>query len=124
MTTGKSLTDPPENLKEAIDWVIKIKNDNNTDDLAATLEKFLKRDGSDAAVRVKGVYEKICEKFCNISDTLDGRPAPVLKYYLKNLEMFEPVKRPDDETNEKMLERLKGGSASFTSYITTLAGGL
>ncbi|GIX61332.1 uncharacterized protein BcabD6B2_07670 [Babesia caballi] len=73
---------------------------------------------------LKGVYEKICEKFCNISDTLDGRPAPVLKYYLKNLETFESVKRSSAETDEEILMRLKGESRTFTSSISTLAKNL
>ncbi|GIX62468.1 variant erythrocyte surface antigen-1 family protein [Babesia caballi] len=120
----KSLTETPKDLKGAIDWVIQIDDLNKINDLAEALEKLVKRDGSDAAVRVKGVYEMICEKFCNISDTLDERPSPVLKYYLKNLETFDRVQPSGNETNEDILKRLKGESGNFKYSITTLAGSL
>ncbi|GIX61586.1 variant erythrocyte surface antigen-1 family protein [Babesia caballi] len=56
MTSGKSLTQPPKDLKEAIDWVIQIKNDINTEDLAKALEELLKRDGSEVAMKVLESY--------------------------------------------------------------------
>ncbi|GIX62990.1 variant erythrocyte surface antigen-1 family protein [Babesia caballi] len=55
----KSLTDPPKNLKEAIDWVIKIKNDNNTDDLAKELHELLKHDGAEVAMKVLDKYRLV-----------------------------------------------------------------
>ncbi|GIX62251.1 variant erythrocyte surface antigen-1 family protein [Babesia caballi] len=121
---GKSLTTPPENLKEAVDWVIHISELKQLEQLAAALEALLKHDGSEVAVRVKEVYEKICEKFCNISDTLDGRPAPALKYYLKNLETFEPVKRSGDEGDGNILRKFRDGSVSLETSISTLAENL
>ncbi|GIX62770.1 variant erythrocyte surface antigen-1 family protein [Babesia caballi] len=57
---GKSLTQAPENLKEAIDWVIKIKN--NTDDLSKALQELLKEDGSDVAVKVLDKYRIVSER--------------------------------------------------------------
>ncbi|GIX66143.1 uncharacterized protein BcabD6B2_55790 [Babesia caballi] len=57
MPAGKSLTTPPTNLKEAIDWVIQIKNDNNAiNDLAKALEELLKHDDSEVAVKVLENY--------------------------------------------------------------------
>ncbi|GIX63903.1 variant erythrocyte surface antigen-1 family protein [Babesia caballi] len=60
-TTGKkSLTTPPTNLKEAIDWVLKIKNDNNAiDKLAEALEELLKHDGSEVALKVLEKYRLV-----------------------------------------------------------------
>ncbi|GIX64795.1 uncharacterized protein BcabD6B2_42300 [Babesia caballi] len=62
MTTDgqKSLTQPPENLKEAIDWVIKIQNDNNAiNDLAAALQELVKEDGSEIAMKVLDKYRLV-----------------------------------------------------------------
>ncbi|GIX61604.1 variant erythrocyte surface antigen-1 family protein [Babesia caballi] len=52
----KSLTDPPTNLKEAIDWVLQIKRDGHAQDLADALEELLKHDGSEVAVKVLDKY--------------------------------------------------------------------
>ncbi|GIX61204.1 variant erythrocyte surface antigen-1 family protein [Babesia caballi] len=119
----KSLTRPPSNLKEAIDWVLKIKEIRATDDLAAALEALLKHDGSEVAVRVKEVYEKICEKFCKDCEKHYNH-ASYLKQYLKKLPTFEPVEGSVAETGETVLKMLKGESGNFKYSITTLAGSL
>ncbi|GIX65075.1 extracellular matrix-binding ebh [Babesia caballi] len=60
MTAGqKSLTDPPTNLKEAIDWVIQIKELSAIDDLAKELQELLKHDGSDVAMKVLENYRLV-----------------------------------------------------------------
>ncbi|GIX61122.1 variant erythrocyte surface antigen-1 family protein [Babesia caballi] len=125
MAAEKKLTDLPKDLKEAIDWVLRVSELAKINDLAAALEKLLKRDGSDAAVRVKGLYGEIIKKFCINFDNNDGRPSPVLKYYLKNLEKLGPVKRPDDETNdETFLKKFKDGSTGLKTSITKLPDSL
>ncbi|GIX65369.1 uncharacterized protein BcabD6B2_48040 [Babesia caballi] len=119
MTTAgpKKLTDPPKDFKEAIDWVIKIND--HTQDLTTALDTLLNNDLGDVAVRVKGVYEGICEKFCNGCEN-GSTPDRILKYYLKNFETFEPVRRSGDETDEKMLKRLKGESESLKASLSQL----
>ncbi|GIX65996.1 variant erythrocyte surface antigen-1 family protein [Babesia caballi] len=60
MATGKkSLTDPPTNLKEAIDWVIKING--HAQDLAKELKELLKHDGSEVAMKVLDKYRLVSE---------------------------------------------------------------
>ncbi|GIX65016.1 variant erythrocyte surface antigen-1 family protein [Babesia caballi] len=117
----KSLTDPPKDLKEAIDWVIKIKNDDNNAirDLAKELEELLKHDGSEVAFRVKGVYEGICKNFCPGCEN-GFTPARIIKYYLKNLETLEPVKGSGGDDDKKILKRLKDGSTELKTSITKL----
>ncbi|GIX64679.1 uncharacterized protein BcabD6B2_41140 [Babesia caballi] len=63
MTPGKkSLTDPPKNLKEAIDWVIQIKDDNEAiKGLAKELQEMLKHDGSEVAMKVLDKYRLVSE---------------------------------------------------------------
>ncbi|GIX64815.1 extracellular matrix-binding ebh [Babesia caballi] len=61
VTGQKSLTEPPTNLKEAIDWVIQIKIKNNTDDLAKALQELLKEDGSEVAMKVLHKYRLVSE---------------------------------------------------------------
>ncbi|GIX66089.1 variant erythrocyte surface antigen-1 family protein [Babesia caballi] len=63
MTPGKkSLTDPPKNLKEAIDWVIQIKDDNEAiKGLAKELQELLKHDGSEVAMKVLDRYRLVSE---------------------------------------------------------------
>ncbi|GIX66045.1 variant erythrocyte surface antigen-1 family protein [Babesia caballi] len=60
MAAGKKLIDAPENLKEAIDWVIQIKDDNEAiKGLAKELQELLKHDGSDVAVKVLETYRLV-----------------------------------------------------------------
>ncbi|GIX62001.1 variant erythrocyte surface antigen-1 family protein [Babesia caballi] len=61
MTTGQksSLTEPPKNLKEAIDWVIQIKG--HAQDLAKELDALLKNDGSEVALKVLDKYRLVSE---------------------------------------------------------------
>ncbi|GIX65930.1 variant erythrocyte surface antigen-1 family protein [Babesia caballi] len=67
MTTDqKKLTQPPESLKEAIDWVLRVsgrdsdKNDNNAiNELGDALEALLKEEAGDVAVRVQEVFDVI-----------------------------------------------------------------
>ncbi|GIX65367.1 uncharacterized protein BcabD6B2_48020 [Babesia caballi] len=120
MTADKKLTEAPTNLKEAIDWVLKVKEVSAIEKLAAALGNLLKEEAGDVAVRVKDVYEGICKKFCqNVSHT-DWRPASYLKHFLNKLQTFEPVRRSGDETDEKMLERLKGESESLKASLFQL----
>ncbi|GIX62550.1 variant erythrocyte surface antigen-1 family protein [Babesia caballi] len=58
---GKSLPDAPENLKEAIDWVIKIKKHDVINDLAKELDAVLKNDGSEVAMKVLDKYRLVSE---------------------------------------------------------------
>ncbi|GIX65332.1 uncharacterized protein BcabD6B2_47670 [Babesia caballi] len=118
-----SLTDPPTNLKEAIDWVLRINELKQLEQLAEALNALLKRDVRDMAVRVKEVYEKICEKFCKDCEEHYNH-ASYLKQYLKKLPTFEPFQGSDDETDEKMLEKLKGDSGNFKSSLSQLPDNL
>ncbi|GIX65071.1 variant erythrocyte surface antigen-1 family protein [Babesia caballi] len=66
MTSGKSLTTPPTNLKEAIDWVLRVSgkdkaNDNGEgkeaiESLASELIKLLNKDGSTLVSEVNGFF--------------------------------------------------------------------
>ncbi|GIX60577.1 variant erythrocyte surface antigen-1 family protein [Babesia caballi] len=121
MTGGKkSLTEPPQNLKEAIDWVLKLKTENNAiDQLAEALDTLLKNVVGDVAVRVKGVYEGICEKFCNDCEK-EFTPALILKYYIKNLEKLGPAQLSEDKDDETFLKKFKDGSSNLKTCITKL----
>ncbi|GIX61404.1 variant erythrocyte surface antigen-1 family protein [Babesia caballi] len=55
----KSLTEPPTNLKEAIDWVLQING--HAEDLAEKVEELLKHDGSEVAVKVLENYRHVSE---------------------------------------------------------------
>ncbi|GIX61583.1 variant erythrocyte surface antigen-1 family protein [Babesia caballi] len=60
MAAGKKkLTDPPTNLKEAIDWVIQIKG--HAQDLAKELDALLKQDASEVAMKVLDKYRIVSE---------------------------------------------------------------
>ncbi|GIX64520.1 uncharacterized protein BcabD6B2_39550 [Babesia caballi] len=118
MTAGKKLTQALTNLKEAIDWLIKISKLQKIGNLAAALEKFLK-DVGEVAVRVKGVYEKICEKFCK--DCEKGfTPALILKYYIRNLEKLGPAQPSEGKDDETFLKKFKDGSSNLKTCITKL----
>ncbi|GIX64335.1 variant erythrocyte surface antigen-1 family protein [Babesia caballi] len=86
MTTGqKSLTDPPTNLKEAIDWVIKIKELSAIYDLAAALDALLKSDFDDVARPGEETDEKIVKTYKDGSVSLKtSLPslADILKKFL------------------------------------------
>ncbi|GIX65077.1 variant erythrocyte surface antigen-1 family protein [Babesia caballi] len=67
----KSLTDPPTNLKEAIDWVIKING--HAQDLAKELQELLKHDGSDVAMKVLDKYRLVSESV--IEGLMSNKPS-------------------------------------------------
>ncbi|GIX65074.1 variant erythrocyte surface antigen-1 family protein [Babesia caballi] len=136
----KSLTTPPTNLKEAIDWVLKIKNDNNAiDKLAEALEELLKHDGSEVALKVlekyrlvsKSVIEKLKPQkserhfavphviLNKLSEGLDPfpsgsqaniRPEDVVK-------VKEWVSSVDGNTLKQLIETFAGGLESFRKNI-------
>ncbi|GIX63901.1 variant erythrocyte surface antigen-1 family protein [Babesia caballi] len=77
-----SLTEPPTNLKEAIDWVIKINELKKINALAIELEELLKHDGSEVALKVFDKYrlvsESVIEKLTEATDKcnkLKGYPT-------------------------------------------------
>ncbi|GIX64813.1 uncharacterized protein BcabD6B2_42480 [Babesia caballi] len=115
----KKFTAPPTNLKEAIDWVLKIKEVSAINELGDALEALLKEETGDVAVRVQDVYEKICEKFCKDCEEHYNH-ASYLKRYLNKLQTFEPVHRSVAETDEDILKRLKGESQGLKTSLPKL----
>ncbi|GIX64975.1 variant erythrocyte surface antigen-1 family protein [Babesia caballi] len=59
----KKLTDPPENLKEAVDWVIKVEEVDGVKGLAGTLQAMLNGDPGD-------VREEVINKFGEMSKSV------------------------------------------------------
>ncbi|GIX64523.1 variant erythrocyte surface antigen-1 family protein [Babesia caballi] len=57
----KSLTAPPRDLKEAIDWVTKINELSAIHELAQQLDALLKHDGSEVAMIVLDKYRLVSE---------------------------------------------------------------
>ncbi|GIX61212.1 variant erythrocyte surface antigen-1 family protein [Babesia caballi] len=119
----KKLTDPPQNFKEAIDWVIKINELRKINDLAAALDALLNSDVGDVAVRVKGVYEKICEKFCEGCEK-QYSSASALKCFLKKFQTFGPVKRPFNDAEKDIVRKCRDEFSSLKTSISTLAENL
>ncbi|GIX61931.1 variant erythrocyte surface antigen-1, alpha subunit [Babesia caballi] len=59
MTTGKSLTEPPKNLKEAIDWVLRVSGDDNifhsdTDKLVKALNELDFKNTNSLGIELQG----------------------------------------------------------------------
>ncbi|GIX61992.1 variant erythrocyte surface antigen-1 family protein [Babesia caballi] len=84
MTTGKSLTQPPTNLKEAIDWVLRVSGRDNGDDgneaikiLAKELIKLLDKDAAEVARGVLGVMGGTFDKVVGGLDSLKSQQTYV-----------------------------------------------
>ncbi|GIX61140.1 variant erythrocyte surface antigen-1 family protein [Babesia caballi] len=67
----KSLTDPPKDLKEAIDWVIRIND--HAQELGKALQELLKHDGGDVAVKVLDKYRLVSERV--IQGLMSNKPS-------------------------------------------------
>ncbi|GIX62566.1 variant erythrocyte surface antigen-1 family protein [Babesia caballi] len=120
MTAGKSLTEPPNNLKEAIDWVLKIKNDQAIEDIAKALEALLKEEAGDVAVRVQDVFDVIKD---NINKKFDKMNGPFCDHYKGHLRSattgLKAVERPEDVKSDDLktaIEALVSGLKAFLGY--------
>ncbi|GIX62325.1 variant erythrocyte surface antigen-1 family protein [Babesia caballi] len=112
MSAGKKkLTEAPTNLKEAIDWALKIQKDGGINQLAEALEALLKND------------KDICEKFCKDCVTRHSS-ASAQKQYLNKLPSFDRVQRSGDEGDGNILRKFRGEFLSFQRSITKLPDGL
>ncbi|GIX62877.1 serine threonine-kinase kinX, putative [Babesia caballi] len=56
-----SLTDAPETLKEAIDWLLKIKKDNGINGLASAFKEMLDEEVADVARNVQALFGVISD---------------------------------------------------------------
>ncbi|GIX61897.1 variant erythrocyte surface antigen-1 family protein [Babesia caballi] len=128
----KSLTDAPENLKEAIDWVLRVSGrDSGQDDndaikgLAEEVKNLLDKDAGTLAIRVDGFF-RTARSGLKSADRSTAREAFILKSYLSDITHYG---RP---LNEKQLGHLKealqkdveGPGASSGGPISNLADGL
>ncbi|GIX62995.1 variant erythrocyte surface antigen-1 family protein [Babesia caballi] len=77
---GKSLTEPPKNLKEAIDWVIQIKKDDVINDIAKALQELLKEDGSEVAMNVLKNYRHVSESVIKGLDAANENLENIKKF--------------------------------------------
>ncbi|GIX65458.1 variant erythrocyte surface antigen-1 family protein [Babesia caballi] len=108
----KSLTQPPTNLKDAIDWVISSKG--NTQNLAAALEALLKEDADGVAWEVRDVFDVIKNNIIEQFDKMNGPFCDNYKGHLRSATTgLETVLRPADATKNNL-----------QSAINTLVDGL
>ncbi|GIX62370.1 variant erythrocyte surface antigen-1 family protein [Babesia caballi] len=137
----KSLTEPPTNLKEAIDWVLRVsgrdsvqKDEQAVKVLADELKKLLDKDASEVA---GGVLRFMGKSITDLAESLgkktetafgDGKRKTfaVLEAYLQTFKRnLENVRDYGSRVSEQELEKLKewftGGSSGT---ITQLAEGL
>ncbi|GIX63500.1 variant erythrocyte surface antigen-1 family protein [Babesia caballi] len=118
MTDGKSLTDPPKNLKEAIDWVISSKG--NTQNLAAALEALLKEDADGVAWEVRDVFDVIENNINKKCDKMNGPFCDHYKGHLRSAtEGLKDVKRPDKATSGNLkaaMDKLAEGLKKFLGH--------
>ncbi|GIX64712.1 variant erythrocyte surface antigen-1 family protein [Babesia caballi] len=140
MSEPKKLTQQPKNLKEAIDWVIKIKKLSAIDKLAEALEKLLKHDGSEVAVKVLENYRHISESVIKeLADANQKMKTPKDRFHftytaLDNLshglnpfpsgsaaisreEAEKWVSSVDGSNLQKLIKTFAGGLESFKSSI-------
>ncbi|GIX61208.1 variant erythrocyte surface antigen-1 family protein [Babesia caballi] len=117
---GKSLTETPEDLKEAIDWVFRINELDKINDLAAALEALLKEDAGLVIWEVREVFDVIKD---NIIEQFDKMNGPFCDHYKSHLrsatEGLKDVKRPDDAKKEDLtnaIEALVKGLKTFLGY--------
>ncbi|GIX64670.1 variant erythrocyte surface antigen-1 family protein [Babesia caballi] len=127
---GKSLTDPPKDLKEAIDWVLRaIKG------LAEEVKKLLNKDASEVARGVLGVMGKsitdLANKLAQVTEQVQGppsgtrKPFKVLVSYLQTFKgNLENVRDYGSRVSEQDLSKLKGWLTGESGPITQLAEGL
>ncbi|GIX65330.1 uncharacterized protein BcabD6B2_47650 [Babesia caballi] len=90
-TKHNSLTIPPTNLKEAIDWVLRVSGkDNGQDDngaikgLAKEVKNLLDKDGSTLASEVNGLFATARSGLQSAEQTT-AREASILKSYLNDI---------------------------------------
>ncbi|GIX61418.1 variant erythrocyte surface antigen-1 family protein [Babesia caballi] len=76
----KKLTQPPTYLKEAIDWVLQIKD--HAQELAAALDALLKNDGSEVAMKVLYKYRLVSESVIKgLEDANKKQDPPTKPFY-------------------------------------------
>ncbi|GIX64926.1 uncharacterized protein BcabD6B2_43610 [Babesia caballi] len=129
---GKSLTDPPTNLKEAIDWVLRVSGRDNGQEngegikgLAKELIKLLDKDGSTLASEVSGIFSKARSGLQSATQK-DAREAFMLKSYLSDITRYGKTLSEDvivhlKEALDKDVSRTGGPSGG---PISKLADGL
>ncbi|GIX65461.1 variant erythrocyte surface antigen-1 family protein [Babesia caballi] len=136
----KSLTQPPTNLKEAIDWVLRVsekdsgKNDNDAiKGLAQEVINLLDKDAGEVAGGVWGVMGGVFDglvKKLNDDSRSDQKPGQgtfkVLKAYLQTFKgNLESVRDYGSSLGEQDLSKLKGWLTGDSSGpIAKLADGL
>ncbi|GIX66408.1 variant erythrocyte surface antigen-1 family protein [Babesia caballi] len=132
---GKSLTEPPKNLKEAIDWVIKINELKKINDLAKALEALLKEEAGDVAVKVLDNYRLVSDSV--IKERMSNKPSKpahrfavphaILNSLSQGLKPFHP--QSDANNSAEDVEKVKEWASSvdgntLKQLIETFAGGL
>ncbi|GIX65993.1 variant erythrocyte surface antigen-1 family protein [Babesia caballi] len=121
MSAGKkSLTEAPTNLKEAIDWVIKISELENVEQLGEALEKLFRADVAVVAWEVREVFDVIKENIIEQFDGMNGFPRDHYKGYLSSVtEGLKDVERPAEVTKDNLrnsINKLVDGLKSFLGY--------
>ncbi|GIX61412.1 extracellular matrix-binding ebh [Babesia caballi] len=123
ISSGKSLTQPPGNLKEAIDWVLRVSGrDNGQKDngaikgLAKELIKLLDKDGSTLASEVSGIFSK-ARSGLQSAKQKDAREAFMLNAYLSDITRYGRT------LNDEELDHLKTTLQKDVSHPGELSGG-
>ncbi|GIX63477.1 extracellular matrix-binding ebh, putative [Babesia caballi] len=135
----KSITEPPTNLKEAIDWVLRVsgKDNGNNDndaikDLADEVKKLFDKDAGEVAGGVLGVMGKSITDLANkLADVTEqpprrNKPFKVLVSYLQTFKgNLENVRDYGSSVSGEELVKLKGWLTKESSgAIGKLAEGL
>ncbi|GIX61352.1 variant erythrocyte surface antigen-1 family protein [Babesia caballi] len=129
----KSLTQPPTNLKEAIDWVIRLKNDDAINDLAKALEQLLKHDGSDVAMKVLDKYRTVSKSVIKgLEDANKKQDPPTKPFYFAHTALHKlslglgPFPSGSAAISRERLEPwiFAVRTANLQKLIKTFAGGL
>ncbi|GIX62389.1 variant erythrocyte surface antigen-1 family protein [Babesia caballi] len=132
MTPGaKKLTDPPENLKEAIDWVLRVSGgDSNNDDsaikgLSEELIKLLDKDGSTLASEVNGIFSK-ARSGLQTATQKDAREAFMLNAYLSDISPYGRtlIEEELDHLKKALQKDVESPGGPSGCPITNLADGL
>ncbi|GIX63392.1 variant erythrocyte surface antigen-1 family protein [Babesia caballi] len=134
--SGKKLTTPPKNLKEAIYWVLRVSELRQIDQLAAALVKLLDKDAGEVARGVLGVMGKSItdlayklgqvEEVSAWGDNVQRKPFKVLVSYLQTFKgNLEHVRDYGSRVSEEQLGKLKAWLTGQPSGpIGKLADGL
>ncbi|GIX66389.1 variant erythrocyte surface antigen-1 family protein [Babesia caballi] len=98
----KKLTEPPQNLKEAIDWVLRLsgrdsgqENGDAIKGLSEELIKLLDKDASEVASEVDGIFSKARSGLQSATQK-DAREAFMFKSYLSDITRYGRTLNVDD----------------------------